>query len=91
MCLASLHVTPGPAMIDTQPAPAQQLDDEVEGAASKTQSKRWCMPSFRPSEKHNKEAHSRNEGTPSFQRKHNMFRICSHHVLKNAKEENQLL
>ena len=53
--------------------------------------KRWCTPSFRPLKITNKEAHSRNEGTHSFQRRHKMFKIWSQPVLKNAKEENQLL
>ena len=45
--------------------------------------KRWCTPSFRPSELYT-------QGTPSFRRKHKIFKICSHPVLKHAKEKNQL-
>ena len=37
---------------------------------------------------HDNEAHSRNGGTPSFQRKQKMSKICSYPVLKNANEEN---
>ena len=39
--------------------------------------KRWCTPSFRPSELYakNKEAHKRKEETPQIRRKHAMFKV----------------